>query len=296
MAVAAANRSQDWSVSKLNRAVLDVEIKARRSSDWEQWVLLTSDRHHDNPKSLRGLEYEHLRECQDRGGLCVDVGDFFCAMQGKYDKRADKSDIRDEHQGSNYLDRLVSTAVDDFEEFADVLVAVGRGNHETAITKRHETDLTERFCYGLSERSGFQVHAMGYTGWVRFKFNDNGFRSMLLLWFTHGYGGGGPVTKGVIQSNRKQVYLPDADIIFSGHIHERWTLEIPRVRITKRGEVRHDYATHVCNPTYKEEYGDGQGGWHIERGGPPKPIGATWLRFYWSRRHRSILFDVTAAR
>jgi hypothetical protein len=32
-------------------------------------------------------------------------------------------------------------------------------------------------------------------------------------------------------------------------------------------------------PTYKEEYGDGSGGYHIEKGRPPKPLGGAWLTF-----------------
>lgn len=30
-------------------------------------------------------------------------------------------------------------------------------------------------------------------------------------------------------------------------------------------------------------YGDGSGGWEVERGGVPKPVGAYWLRLYWKR-------------
>jgi len=37
---------------------------------------------------------------------------------------------------------------------------------------------------------------------------------------------------------------------------------------------------HVRLPGYKNDYGDGYGGWHIERGGPPKPNGCVFLRFY----------------
>jgi hypothetical protein len=29
--------------------------------------------------------------------------------------------------------------------------------------------------------------------------------------------------------------------------------------------------------TYKEEYGDGSKGWHVERGAPPKPVGSRIL-------------------
>jgi hypothetical protein len=42
-------------------------------------------------------------------------------------------------------------------------------------------------------------------------------------------------------------------------------------------------ATPSRRQTYKEEYGAGEGGWHIETGKPPKPLGAWWLRFTWSR-------------
>jgi hypothetical protein len=33
----------------------------------------------------------------------------------------------------------------------------------------------------------------------------------------------------------------------------------------------------VRTPGYKEEYQDGYGGFHVERGAPPKPVGAAWL-------------------
>ena len=48
---------------------------------------------------------------------------------------------------------------------------------------------------------------------------------------------------------------------------------------TTHGKIYHDEQLHLKVPSYKEEYVDGYGGWHIERGGPPKPTGAMWLRF-----------------
>ena len=32
--------------------------------------------------------------------------------------------------------------------------------------------------------------------------------------------------------------------------------------------------------TYKEEYGEGFMGWHVERGAPPKPVGGRILNIY----------------
>ena len=33
----------------------------------------------------------------------------------------------------------------------------------------------------------------------------------------------------------------------------------------------------VRTATYKEEYNNGLGGWHVERGATPKPLGGRWL-------------------
>ena len=45
---------------------------------------------------------------------------------------------------------------------------------------------------------------------------------------------------------------------------------------------------HVRLPTYKNEYKDGYGGWHIETGKPPKPIGGMWMRVKVTRHGKGI--------
>ena len=97
--------------------------------------------------------------------------------------------------------------------------------------------------------------------------------------YHHGHGGGGPVTKGVIQTNRRAVYLPDASIVATAHIHESWVLPIKRERISERGKQFHDIAWHVSVPTYRDDFAKGGEGFHIEGGRTPKPIGCTWLVF-----------------
>lgn len=151
----------------------------------------------------------------------------------------------------------------------------------SAIKKNHETDLCERLVAVLNDRHGSQVQAGGYGGWVRFLFKVGTQRSSVNLKYFHGAGGGGPVTKGVIQTNRRAVFLPDAHVVVSGHVHESWQVELPRERLNIQGRTFIDNQLHICTATYKEEYGDGHDGWHVERGAPPKPLGAWWLRFFW---------------
>jgi len=274
-------------IERISPHVLDINVEFKNRSDLNQWFLLSSDRHWDNPHSDWKLQKRHLDQARERNAKVLDFGDLFCVMQGKYDRRASKSNVRPEHQSDNYLDAVVNTAVDWFSPYADMFALVSEGNHESAIRRNHETDLIERFVSALNYKNGTHLTRGLYTGWVRFRFirtnsGKKGTSRVLNLNYTHGYGGGGPVTKGVIQANRKSVYLPDADFCVSGHIHEHWLMTQPRERIAHNGRCYIDEQVHVCLPTYKEEYLMGQD-FHRERGRPPKPLGAYWVRFYMER-------------
>lgn len=257
-------------------------IKNKYVTNQEFWFLLTSDRHWDNPDSDWDLQKKHLQQARERGAMVIDCGDLFCAMQGKFDKRSDKSKVRPEHQNARYLDSLVETAADFFAPYQDLFAVIGTGNHETAILKRHETNLTERLIerLNMNKKGDHTIYMGGYTGFIKLSFNhqSDGARKSLLLHYNHGWGGGGAVTHGVIQSYRQSVYLPDPDIIISGHVHEQYIFPIEQLRVSDNGNISQRTQYHVRIPTYKNEYKDWYGGWHIETGKPPKPIGAWWLR------------------
>ena len=254
------------------------QLKSTKEED-SFWVLLSFDRHHDNPKSDNAMEKRHLELARKRNAVIIDGGDLFCAMQGKYDPRSNKSDLKPEHKKGDYLDALVKTAADFYGPYADLFAVMAPGNHETAISKRHETNLTERLVTMLNDRHGSNIKMGGFSGWVKFQILVFGEAMTTNMWYHHGYGGDAPVTKGVIQTNRQAVYLPDAHIVATGHTHNEWQFPLPRIRLSHKGKVYHDEQLHLKVPSYKEEYVDGYGGWHIERGGPPKPTGAVWLRF-----------------
>lgn len=288
-----------WELRRRTNACTEILVDFSRRNDWEFWCLLTTDRHWDNPQSDWQMQKKHLDEAVEYDAPVIDNGDFFCAMQGKYDKRSCKSKLRPEHQSANYLDSLISTATDFFSPYAGQFAVVGQGNHETAITKRHETDLIERFVGAMNARNKTNIQKGGYGSWVRFIFKNGKSSFSVRLKRYHGSGGGGPVTKGVIQTNRRAAYI-DADIIFTGHVHEDWRLVTMREELSPGGHVRHRKQLHVCGATYKDEYRDGTGGWHVETGKPPKPIGATWLKFTWqndkSNCHNGrVIFDAITA-
>lgn len=295
--------SKNWTSQALSRNVFQVTVPTQENKDWEFWSLLVSDQHHDNPKSNNELEREHLIQAKERGAAIVSCGDTFCVMQGKYDKRSSKASLRPEHQVDNYLDAIVRTSADFYAPFASNFVCFGTGNHEQAIANRHETHLIDRLVGVLNDRTGSTIRVGGFSGFVvySFKYNstkgrDLGPSTRIVLHYDHGFGGGGAVTADMIQHHRRATYLPDADIIISGHTHDAWTREMIRVRLNRDGTIRHDVQTHIKLPTYKEEYSDGYGGWHVETGKPPKPIGGWWLRFYYSRKDRRVHYEVIRAK
>lgn len=282
-------------VFKADKAILRIDYRPEKYSD-SLLFLLRSDAHHDNAHTDIDMERRHLEEAKERGALILDNGDLHCAMQGKWDRRADRTALRPEYQQGNYLDCLVDEAVKFYKPYAANWCLMGLGNHETSIIKHHETSLTERTVEKLKIIGSPHLHSCGYSGWVRVVIHSPRSRRSVSLWLYrhHGYGGGGPVTRGTIQTSRMAVYLPDADIVWTGHTHDQWIMPIERYRVTDNDRPYLDRQVHVRTPGYKDEFSP-QDGWHIERGGPPKPRGSLWLSVK-QNRDGTIDHQITEAR
>jgi hypothetical protein len=275
------------------------------STNWSQEYLLISDAHIDNAHADRSMFERHMRQCRERNAKWLSNGDFLCCMQGKWDPRSDTSACRPEHREGRYLDSVVTTTADYIAPHADMALLFAPGNHETAIRRRHETDMNERLVEAAKARNtACHAYAGSYANWVRFlvrgKVRRQIFGNSIVMYMHHGYGGGGPVTRGTIQTSRMAVYLPDADIIWTGHTHDEWIMPIQRARLSLHGRPYLDRVLHVRSPGYKDEFSE-QNGWAVEKGMPPKPKGALWLRFWMecARRNgvsgRTLRFEVREA-
>ncbi len=248
-------------------------------SDWSEpvWFLLRSDAHHDAVGADQEMEMRHLREARERKAFICDIGDLFDCMQGRYDKRADRSALRPEYQHGPYLDRLVDVAVDRYSPFMDRWLLMSPGNHETSVAKHNDTNLTERLYARLKPKA--PLLQMGtYAGFLRIvvKRKGSNVRSLVVA-YHHGFGGSAPVTRGVIQTNRMAVAYPDANIVWSGHTHTDFYLSIARQRLALSGEAYRDEQIHLRSPGYKEDTLKGEG-WAVEKGFMPQSLGAWWLR------------------
>lgn len=253
-------------------------------------VAMLSDIHWDNPKCDWNLLKRDLDYCLANDIPVMINGDMFCLMQGRGDRRANKSDIRPEHNNAKYLDSIIETAVDWFLPYAHILTVIGYGNHETAIIKWQETDILQRFVDLLNYKAGSSVYAGGYGGWliVRQTYNSNSTTATKIKYF-HGSGGGGVVTKGALNLTRALEMYEDFDVFTMGHIHENAARNDVRETVNHNpilGYTHQHKDIHLMlTGTYKEEYGDGSKGWHVERGAPIKPTGGRILTIECKRQY-----------
>ena len=250
-------------------------------------VALLSDIHWDNPKCDRKMLAKHLDYCLAHNIPVHINGDMFCLMQGRGDRRGSKSDILPEHNNSRYLDSVVQTAVEWFAPYKDILTIIGYGNHETGIIKWQETDILQRFVDLFNVTHNAKVFTGGYGGWMIYELQISvSSKKVFKHKYFHGSGGGGIVTKGAINLTRATEMYEGFDVFSMGHIHEN----------SCRNDSIEELVTHsgmyktrlkdihlAITGTYKEEYGDGSKGWHVERGAPPKTIGGRILELNMSR-------------
>jgi hypothetical protein len=243
-----------------------------------------SDIHWDNPKCDWNLLKRDLDYCLKNDIPIMFNGDTFCLMQGAYDPRKMKGDIRPEHNNARYFDSIIETAVDFFLPYANLMTIVGYGNHETSIIKRQETDVIQRFVTLLNYKAGSNVMTGGYGGWLivnqLVKAKSNITQATKIKYF-HGSGGGGIITRGAINLTRAMDLYEGYDVFTMGHIHENSARNDVRDNInfhpTKGYYFNHKQIHSMITGTYKEEYIDGLYGWHVERGAPMKPVGGRLL-------------------
>ena len=246
---------------------------------WEKWFLLSSDRHWDAVNCDRKLMFQHLEQAKERDAHIIDSGDFFSMMEGRYDPRRNFDNMRKEYVMQNYLDAISDDAVKQLSPYADRFLMLGRGNHDQAVKKHNGTDVMSTLSKGLRQ-AGANVQLGGYSGWVRFQFMRGKQRTLKQLYYFHGSGGGGEVTRGVIRTNRIGVYVEAADFVIMGHTHDSWDVPIKKIRLNRQGKVETYNCRYLNLGTYADDYGDGYDGFFVESGKSPRPRGAAWLRFY----------------
>jgi len=153
---------------------------------------------------------------------------------------------------SNIVNEAVTWAADILEPAVDLIDVIMVGNHEVSVEKYNNFDPTQALIYELEKRSktGHKIIYGGYTGFIDYrvrkkgkeKSSSGGFR--YVIYYHHGSGAYAPVTKGLIDFNRKDTFI-DADLIWLGHKHNKLTVAVEKLSCPMQGwapnvkDVRH---------------------------------------------------------
>lgn len=235
-------------------------------------ILVMSDIHFDSVSCNRKQFFADIDTGLRTGAKIIIVGDFFDAMNGRFDPRRDMSHLRPEYRREDYYDYIIEDAGKFMKPYAKEILMIADGNHELSVLKNANTDPTGRLVKLLNGDEN-TIRRGGYGGIIIFKQGNY----IVPAKYFHGSGGEAPVTRGAIQTSRQAVFLPDFQLVLNGHSHHMYWIPIGRERVTNEGKHYFDIQHHVRTPGYKMEYGDGSGGWEVTRGGVPKPIGSFLL-------------------
>jgi len=269
---------ENWNVIEHKRNVHEIAITYNNTQDSFP-VLLVSDVHYDSKQCDREMFKRHIEYAQEHNAMVWCFGDLFDLMQGKYDKRANKSAVRPEYFVDRYIDAVCDDLAGMIKE-TGLPWLLGYGNHETSIIRHLEVDPIQHLAGRLhSENYPFWVGA--YTGWVdmRFRRPDGSSTRHHLTHYHHGAGGNAPRTKGTLRVDIDMAQYPDADLICQGHDHQKWHIpqSIRRYAGNTKAEVPQT-VHHIQIGSYKSS-GKKEMGYEVEKKFAEPRLGGWFLRF-----------------
>jgi len=249
-------------------------------------ILFCSDVHYDSPKCDRDLLKRHFDLAVSRGAKIAIVGDWFDVMGTRSDRRMSKDLIREEYNRGNYLDLVVADSAEFLMKYAEHIIFIGEGNHETAIRKHQETDVTTRLVERINMGTESKVIRGGYEGYVLIKVGltegSGAARTSKRIHWHHGYEGGRR-SKGALAFDLDRARW-DADVYVSGHNHEKMVYPTTRESVDQNGTVVLSKVLHVQLGTFKAKDPDQVGsGWAVEKKFTDANLGCYVLHFKASR-------------
>lgn len=173
---------------------------------------------------------------------------------------------------------MVDEAYETHKPYADHIVLMGDGNHETGVLKHNEVNPLDMLVTLMTANTKRVIFRAGYHGFVKFKYHHSGAGISTKLLYHHHGKYGGDVTMGVLGVKRHGSIIPQADIIWTGHTHDLWHVSHSVLKVTQNGQTETIKQHHIKTGTFKDEF-NVPGGFGVERLNKPAAIGGYWLRF-----------------
>ena len=245
-------------------------------------LFICSDIHFDSLKCDRESFKAHLDHIQSVDGQIIILGDLFDVMGCYKDPRAKAADIDPKYikRGRSYLDLVIEDVYSFLEPYKENILLISYGNHETSILKHRDTDPLERLIFLLNQNAGKPIQKGAYAGWINFRLYQTATREApFKMVYHHGKGGNAKRSKGILYSQMDAMEYPDANMIVSGHDHNK--IYDPsnvrrRLKISKNGySTHHDTVHWIKTGSYKRSADDF--GWEVQAGFTPKRLGGWFV-------------------
>jgi hypothetical protein len=207
-------------------------------------------------------------------------------MQAKGDGRASIGGLKPEYTKPAMWRAIVDDVAGLLAPYATHILAIGTGNHETAVLRYQAVDLLLELQERLRVLTGITIPIMGYEWWIKINVTyANNSVTGINGYVHHGFGGSAPVTKGIIQYARKLEELEDVDFVVMGHTHTNTIHSVKRRSIVsgKIDRVKEKLVYAIRPPSYQ-----GTGTWATEKGFAAPSFGSVALMYdvkrYFSKR------------
>lgn len=255
-------------------------FKTMESLDSCQFLLL-SDVHYDSPHCERGMLEKHLNQAKKQGAYIFIFGDWFDVMGCYKDPRSKAAEIRSQYlsQEFSYLDMIIEDSIAFLKPYANNILLLSEGNHETAIWKRHDTNPLKRLVDGLQPYNQ-SISRGRYSGYINFKLSYAKGKDEYTknLHYHHGFGGNAKRSKGMLDAQIEAMKYPDAHILCRGHDHQKWhDPSTTKQRLSAQGNIYWESIEYVKTGSYKAGLNKGEGGFEVERNFMPTKLGGWWL-------------------
>lgn len=253
------------------------------NSNWEQWLLFTSDLHVDSINHRGDIFTKAMIEAKRKNAMVFLFGDIFDAMQSRNDKRRARAALKEKYQNrEDYVDAIVEDLTEIFEPYKDNIAFMSYGNHETSLIKHLNTDILKRLIDNLNQNDG-KIQLGEYGGYIKFRLSWKGFKgankTFLIAYHHEGGSGNAPVTEGVIGVKRRMQWMSDFDIFVSGHNHKSWLMEQVREYVTEKDMIKRKIVSLLKTPSMKDKATTGYG-WDVMNDFAPPVCGAYWVRLF----------------
>jgi len=269
----------------------DKQVIQLDNIDKEVDLFICSDVHYDSLKCDRKSFKAHLDYIKSINGKVLIVGDLFDVMGCYKDPRTKSQDIDPRYlvRDRSYLDVVLDDVYAFLKPYRDNILMISYGNHETAIMRHRDTDIIDRLVYLLNQDSTFTTQKGSYSGWIYLKLYPQLGKSRKVATFRiayhHGKGGNAKRSKGILYSQMDAMEYPDANLIVSGHDHNK--IYDPsnvrrRMAYQKAIYTYKDTVHWIKTGSYKQSADDF--GWEVEKGFMPKRLGGWFVKLRQSRR------------